>query len=166
MPYPLRRRSDSPNAGSPPDTHVSPKSLDELHLRQSSDNPLVHENADVLVPYGARVGQRGLPAKYQGAVLNTPAPSVPPRDSRKADTHAAAATPVPKRGGKLPKHVTDLLKSWLLEHASHPYPTEEEKRDMCERTGLDICQVSNWFVNARRRILAPQAAAQNPSGSS
>ncbi|PKI83166.1 hypothetical protein MVES_002873 [Malassezia vespertilionis] len=63
---------------------------------------------------------------------------------------------IPKRGGKLPKPVTNMLKSWLLEHAEHPYPTEEDKRYFCNYTGLDICQVSNWFVNARRRILAPQ----------
>lgn len=50
----------------------------------------------------------------------------------------------PKRGGKLPKPITDMLKSWLLEHADHPYPTEEEKRQFCEYTGLDICQISNW----------------------
>lgn len=50
----------------------------------------------------------------------------------------------PKRGGKLPKRITDMLKSWLLSHADHPYPTEEEKRQFCEYTGLDICQISNW----------------------
>ena len=64
----------------------------------------------------------------------------------------------PKRGGKLPKHITDTLKAWLLEHADHPYPTEDEKRAFCDFTGLDICQISNWFVNARRRILAPAGA--------
>ena len=67
-----------------------------------------------------------------------------------------SAQTIPKRGGKLPKHITDMLKSWLLEHADHPYPTEEEKRAFCDYTGLDICQISNWFVNARRRILVPQ----------
>lgn len=64
----------------------------------------------------------------------------------------------PKRGGKLPKHITDMLKTWLMEHADHPYPTEDEKRAFCDFTGLDICQISNWFVNARRRILAPAGA--------
>lgn len=54
--------------------------------------------------------------------------------------------------------MTDLLKSWLLEHASHPYPTEDEKRRLCSMTGLSISQVSNWFINARRRILVPQGS--------
>ena len=69
----------------------------------------------------------------------------------------------PKRGGKLPKHITDMLKTWLLDHADHPYPTEEEKRVFCDFTGLDICQISNWFVNARRRILVPQSSRAAPA---
>jgi hypothetical protein len=69
----------------------------------------------------------------------------------------------PKRGGKLPKHITDMLKTWLLDHADHPYPTEEEKRAFCDFTGLDICQISNWFVNARRRILVPQSSRAAPA---
>lgn len=72
-------------------------------------------------------------------------------------TNTPAQAP-PKRGGKLPKHITDMLKTWLLEHADHPYPTEDEKRAFCDFTGLDICQISNWFVNARRRIIAPAGA--------
>lgn len=80
----------------------------------------------------------------------------------------AESAPTPRRGGKLPKHITDMLKTWLLEHADHPYPTEDEKLAFCDCTGLDICQISNWFVNARRRILAPQqqrsTAATNQAG--
>lgn len=58
-----------------------------------------------------------------------------------------------RRRGKLPKHITEHLKSWLMSHTEHPYPTEEEKHKFCAVTGLDINQISNWFVNARRRIL-------------
>lgn len=76
---------------------------------------------------------------------------------------------IPRRRGKLPKVVTDLLKSWLLDHSSHPYPTEDEKRRLCSVTGLSISQVSNWFINARRRILVPQGSGNfalgQPSGS-
>ena len=81
------------------------------------------------------------------------------------NTRNTPAQAPPKRGGKLPKHITDTLKAWLLEHADHPYPTEDEKRAFCDYTGLDICQISNWFVNARRRILAPAGArATNATG--
>lgn len=62
----------------------------------------------------------------------------------KSNDNTQSSESHPKRGGKLPKPITDMLKSWLLEHADHPYPTEEEKRQFCEYTGLDICQISNW----------------------
>ncbi|PWN99013.1 hypothetical protein FA09DRAFT_291313, partial [Tilletiopsis washingtonensis] len=55
-----------------------------------------------------------------------------------------------RKRGKLPKAVTDLLKSWLLEHATHPYPTDEEKRRLCAATGLTMSQVSNWVSGPQR----------------
>lgn len=73
--------------------------------------------------------------------------------------YIGSAMTAPRRRGKLPKDVTELLKSWLMEHSSHPYPNEDEKRRLCLTTGLSISQVSNWFINARRRILAPQQTA-------
>lgn len=73
-----------------------------------------------------------------------------------------------KRRGNLPRDVTDMLKQWFEEHIAHPYPTEEEKQMLCRRTGLAMTQVSrimrtwrrradigeqisNWFINSRRR---------------
>ncbi|ORY91405.1 homeobox KN domain-domain-containing protein [Syncephalastrum racemosum] len=58
-----------------------------------------------------------------------------------------------KRRGNLPKSVTTVLKQWLIEHTEHPYPTENEKNSLGDKTGLTINQISNWFINARRRIL-------------
>ncbi|KAI9487608.1 MAG: hypothetical protein EXX96DRAFT_553949 [Benjaminiella poitrasii] len=58
-----------------------------------------------------------------------------------------------KRRGNLPKNVTAMLKQWLIEHSRHPYPTEEEKRGLRLKTNLTLNQISNWFINARRRIL-------------
>lgn len=88
-----------------------------------------------------------------------PAALVPPGPS-------TGIAPPPRRRGKLPKPVTDLLKSWLLEHAGHPYPTEDEKRTLCSMTGLTLSQVSNWFINARRRILLPSGSNGSPNGTS
>ncbi|OAL51712.1 hypothetical protein IQ07DRAFT_389163 [Pyrenochaeta sp. DS3sAY3a] len=59
-----------------------------------------------------------------------------------------------RRRGNLPKEATNMLKDWFVAHRSSPYPTEDEKIDLCNRTGLSLNQVSNWFINARRR--APQ----------
>lgn len=58
-----------------------------------------------------------------------------------------------RRRGNLPKSVTAILKQWLIDHSRHPYPTEEEKRGLRLTTDLTLNQISNWFINARRRIL-------------
>jgi hypothetical protein len=69
-------------------------------------------------------------------------------DERDAGSNGGA--PNARKRGKLPKAVTDLLKSWLLEHATHPYPTDEEKRRLCAATGLTMSQVSNWVSGPQR----------------
>lgn len=45
----------------------------------------------------------------------------------------------------------------------HPYPTEDEKRQIAAQTNLTLLQVNNWFINARRRILQPMLDASNPT---
>ncbi|KAJ8521070.1 hypothetical protein ONZ45_g2184 [Pleurotus djamor] len=66
-----------------------------------------------------------------------------------------------RKRGKLPKETTDYLKAWLHRHSDHPYPSEEEKKQLCHATGLSMSQVSNWMINARRRILAPAHRASS-----
>ncbi|KAH9884479.1 hypothetical protein F4778DRAFT_561597 [Xylariomycetidae sp. FL2044] len=58
-----------------------------------------------------------------------------------------------KRRGNLPKETTDKLRAWFLSHLLHPYPTEDEKQELLRVTGLQMNQISNWFINARRRQL-------------
>ncbi|GAA5807897.1 hypothetical protein MFLAVUS_001277 [Mucor flavus] len=60
-----------------------------------------------------------------------------------------------RRRGNLPKQVTEFLRRWLILHKKHPYPTEREKQKLAGDTGLMVSQISNWFINARRRILQP-----------
>ncbi len=56
-----------------------------------------------------------------------------------------------KRRSNLPKPVTNYLMKWFSDHLSHPYPTDEEKAHLMRHTGLTASQISNWFINARRR---------------
>ncbi|KAK4184179.1 pah5 homeobox protein encoded by the pah5 protein [Podospora australis] len=58
-----------------------------------------------------------------------------------------------KRRGNLPKETTDKLRAWFVAHLSHPYPSEDEKQELMRQTGLQMNQISNWFINARRRQL-------------
>ena len=46
-----------------------------------------------------------------------------------------------KRRGNLPKPVTDILRAWFHEHLDHPYPSEDDKQMLINRTGLTISQV-------------------------
>jgi len=101
---------------------------------------------------------------------SAPAISVTTSPTRSPQAQSATSSLVdrpPRKRGKLPKPVTDFLKDWLHRHSDHPYPSEEEKKQLCHATGLSMSQVSNWMINARRRILAPaHRAAQGPTTNS
>ncbi|CAD6207947.1 GSCOCG00003205001-RA-CDS [Cotesia congregata] len=60
-----------------------------------------------------------------------------------------------QKRGVLPKQATSIMRAWLFQHLVHPYPTEDEKRQIASQTNLTLLQVNNWFINARRRILQP-----------
>jgi len=68
-----------------------------------------------------------------------------------------------KRRGNLPRQVTDILRTWFHEHLDHPYPSEEEKQKFMHATGLTLAQISNWFINARRRQLPALRHARDRS---
>jgi hypothetical protein len=62
----------------------------------------------------------------------------------------------PKEGRvRLSLEALNTLQVWLDKHAANPYPTQEEKQTLANRTKLSMKQVSNWFVNARRRQPSP-----------
>merc|ERR1740129_725860 len=72
-----------------------------------------------------------------------------------------------KKRGIFPKVATNILRAWLFQHLTHPYPSEDQKKQLAQDTGLSILQVNNWFINARRRIVQPMIDQSNravPSG--
>lgn len=46
-----------------------------------------------------------------------------------------------------------ILDNWLRSNISCPYPTEQEKHDLCAKTGLTMTQINNWMSNSRQRKL-------------
>ncbi|KAI5949593.1 CUP9 [Candida jiufengensis] len=56
-----------------------------------------------------------------------------------------------KTRNNLPKEITYILLRWLNDHLNHPYPNSFEKNQLMLSTGLNQQQLSNWFINARRR---------------
>ncbi|KAG0168564.1 hypothetical protein DFQ29_010099 [Apophysomyces sp. BC1021] len=95
------------------------------------------------------------PINATTTMMSPPSPPTP-------QSLAFAAKDIKKRRrGNLPKEVTEFLKRWLVQHKKHPYPSEKEKADLAHRTGLTMNQISNWFINARRRILQPMLESEN-----
>ncbi|KAJ7718117.1 hypothetical protein DFH07DRAFT_336309 [Mycena maculata] len=114
--------------------------------------------SDYPLPSGIAGGHHHYPPMPPAPALNSPN-----RSPQSAASSTLADRPQRKRG-KLPKETTDFLKAWLHRHSDHPYPSEEEKKQLCHATGLSMSQVSNWMINARRRILAPaHRAASGPT---
>ncbi|KAI3382550.1 hypothetical protein SNEBB_007574 [Seison nebaliae] len=71
-----------------------------------------------------------------------------------------------RKRGLFPKTATNTMRAWLFQHLNHPYPTEDQKKQLANETNLTILQVNNWFINARRRIVQPMIDQSNRSGKS
>lgn len=128
--------------------------------------PLIKTEADWASSFGA-ANDFGMSSSSSANAPGAGAPSIavtgsPTRSPVQQHQTSLVERP-PRKRGKLPKPVTDYLKDWLHRHSDHPYPSEEEKKALCNATGLSMSQVSNWMINARRRILAPaHRAAAGP----
>lgn len=46
--------------------------------------------------------------------------------------------------------ITKVLNRWFKAHLDNPYPTEEERIDICEKTGLTRKQLRVWLINSRK----------------
>ena len=69
-----------------------------------------------------------------------------------------------KNGGlRFSRAIVKILKGWLEEHAAHPYPSEEEKEVLKNKTGLRGTQISNWLANARRRGKFRSSGTSSPA---
>jgi Homeobox KN domain len=66
-----------------------------------------------------------------------------------------------KKSTTLPNETVEYLKAWMMspEHIAHPYPTEIEKAKIIQDTGLELKQLTNWFVNNRKRYWKPRIEA-------
>ena len=72
----------------------------------------------------------------------------------------------PKKGAaaaRFPQAAVRILKSWIVQHIDHPYPTDEEKELLKQETGLSLGQISNWMANTRRRQKARPKRSASPS---
>ncbi|KAJ5780054.1 hypothetical protein N7457_005214 [Penicillium paradoxum] len=91
----------------------------------------VSENAHV--PMGSLTGRKALKSLSYNAYSND-------QDARSQ-----------KSGARFSRKAISILKGWLRDHNENPYPTEQEKDDLKQDTGLTRTQIANWLANARRR---------------
>lgn len=66
-----------------------------------------------------------------------------------------------RKSTSLPNETVEYLKAWMMspDHIVHPYPTEAEKVQIMTDTGIEIKQLTNWFVNNRKRFWKPRIEA-------
>lgn len=67
-----------------------------------------------------------------------------------------------RKSSSLPAETVEYLKAWMMspEHIAHPYPTEQEKAQIMVDTGIELKQLTNWFVNNRKRYWKPRVEAR------
>ncbi|KAG0353368.1 hypothetical protein BG005_007308 [Podila minutissima] len=68
-------------------------------------------------------------------------------------TRPAEPSEKSKTRRQLKEHYTAILLKWINEHKSHPFPTKEEKVELCRQALITETQLNNWFINYRRRHL-------------
>ncbi|GIL52363.1 hypothetical protein Vafri_8249 [Volvox africanus] len=68
-----------------------------------------------------------------------------------------------KKVGKLPQTAVNILKQWWTTNLAWPYPTDDIKKQLCTATGLNHTQISNWFINQRKRHWVKLFNGKQPS---
>ncbi|KAF9572319.1 hypothetical protein EC968_010043 [Mortierella alpina] len=181
-----QRRQRSPSRPTPVQHHSSTESLPRpipvkpasLHSNPATTTPLTSSSAHPQDrslalpsshPHLADSAHNGSSSNHGSATttMTTTTTTATTNNNNNNTANNGNVDPNRKRRGNLPKSVTSVLKSWLVQNAIHPYPTEEEKMRLSEETHLSMNQISNWFINARRRILQPilvEAAAAAVAG--
>ncbi|QSS60175.1 homeobox and C2H2 transcription factor [Histoplasma capsulatum] len=102
------------------------KGLDTLHV----------VSEDSYVPIGSFTGKKLL-RSFHGGTSSTTFEETDPNGR--------------KSGARFPREAIRVLKTWLTNHANHPYPSDKEKDELKLKTGLKRSQICNWLANARRR---------------
>ncbi|XP_070969693.1 homeobox protein PKNOX1-like isoform X1 [Oncorhynchus clarkii lewisi] len=118
----------------------------------TSTGGTVYQPITVVTPQGQVVGQAISPQTIR--INNTQLQLQLNQDLSSFFTQEDSSPKSNKRG-VLPKSATNIMRTWLFQHIGHPYPTEDEKKQLAIQTNLTLLQVNNWFINARRRILQP-----------
>lgn len=83
-------------------------------------------------------------------------------DASNKGKSASSSSSSKRKSASLPSETVEYLKNWMMsaEHIAHPYPTEQEKTEIMKETGIELKQLTNWFVNNRKRYWKPRVEAR------
>ena len=126
---------------------IKPETFDHPHYSSTPDRYMVVEPTPAVLHYSGHARQERDPPAYASGSGSS-------NDIQGATIMGygtGGLIYIRKRRGNLPKEATNFLKKWFDDHQHNPYPTEEDKQRMVRQTGLETNQISNWFINARRR---------------
>ncbi|XP_069385708.1 homeobox protein Meis1a isoform X3 [Paralichthys olivaceus] len=132
--------------------------LDQISWTRDHDDSASNHSGGTPGPSSGHTSHSGDNSSEQGDRLDNDAAS--PSDDDDDDSDKLHN----KKRGIFPKVSTNILRAWLFQHLTHPYPSEEQKKQLAQDTGLTNLQVNNWFINARRRIVQPMIDQSNRSG--
>lgn len=88
-----------------------------------------------------------------------------PANGNNGNNNNGSRDPNKSRGGcpgkkktALSNYAVEYLKAWMMspDHIEHPYPTEDEKVRIMKETNIELKQLTNWFVNNRKRYWKPK----------
>lgn len=139
-----------PLAGPSPEPLRTPVKLQTIQLVGDGQVRLVSAPAPVIPSIVYNDTNSTVNYLVQPGDLKHSAPIVQPSrqhnsaDPRKGHSH---------KKGSFSEETISILKSWLFQNITHPYPTEVEKKELICLTGLTLNQLNNWLINSRRRML-------------
>ena len=146
MQPPVHRRDPvpPPNAGVPLNR---PPTVSSTLDRRSSSAPL----ATVASTVPSTVAT---PSPTRGFLLKSKMSARTRTESTRSDDWRGKRAQHPRAlSAPFAASVRAQLRTWIVLHARHPYPTADEKRHLLRQTGITLEQLNNWFINARRRVL-------------
>lgn len=124
-----------------------------LHSRSSTlPGHFPSINSMLTPPNSANVNSMLPVSADRMALINSSDPNPGNKVSRKSKSKSKSKSLLnSSKRSNLPKEVINVLNDWLLKNLHNPYPTPQVKRELLEKTGLNPVQLSNWFINVRRR---------------
>ncbi|KAJ7603304.1 C-terminal domain of homeodomain 1-domain-containing protein [Roridomyces roridus] len=83
--------------------------------------------------------------------LDLDAPNPPPRDPTPKSPSPTPQSLPSRPDSSYPPYIEPCYK-WLLGHLWNPYPKKAVKQKIADETGSSLDRISEWFVDARRRM--------------